>query len=242
MEKTYDTTVVRREWMNAIDRLPADYQYLALRWIVRYGLDKQAPAFDTTDPMAAMAYGVVMSAMAYIDADHEHRKSAGRKGGRPRVAEEVMPEEEKKQVQEQEVESKETAPVQPVIPEPVEEPEPATKAAEDDVPAYPTLDEVREYWEEEGLNGNPEKFYRYHSKTGWTIKGEPIESWQGCAHSWSNRERNYSSKSTKKTNPVKPPEPIEFESEVEEDDQEIQYAVDIEDLLNGDVDDADMPW
>ena len=54
----------------------------------------------------------------------------------------------------------------------------------------PTLDEVKAYFAESGLNGSPERFFGYYSGIGWkTAGGAKITDWKGMAVAWSSSEK-----------------------------------------------------
>ena len=67
---------------------------------------------------------------------------------------------------------------------------PLTPQGETDTP---TLDDVRKFAKESGLNVNPDRFYKYYKATGWMRKGDPIRDWKSLMESW--------------TEPETPPEP-----------------------------------
>lgn len=55
----------------------------------------------------------------------------------------------------------------------------------------PSLEEVKAYFETNGLKGDPESFFATYDSQGW-VKGNglPIYSWQSQALKWSRDERN----------------------------------------------------
>lgn len=209
MEHKYKSFTFRADWMDAIERLPAEYQPMAVRWVIRYGLDGTLPDYKTEDPDAAMAYGIVMAvAAADLDKGHdayEKRAAAGKLGGRPKAVDMVS-----------------TAPVTDTAPASVPAPTPAPvqtpaqvtdTASEDtdDLPtrdeviAYwadhdikgarvegriPTLDDVKSYWAEKGYKGDPVRFYQYRAERYWLDgKGQPINRWKIMADRWAAYER-----------------------------------------------------
>lgn len=50
----------------------------------------------------------------------------------------------------------------------------------------PTVDEIRDYVEDNRLNVDPEEFYTYYSARNWKTGDEPIESWKGVVWKWHN--------------------------------------------------------
>ena len=57
--------------------------------------------------------------------------------------------------------------------------------------APPSLDEVRAYFETNGLMGDPELFWAFYDSQGWCkSNGLPISSWTSAALKWGIDERN----------------------------------------------------
>ena len=50
--------------------------------------------------------------------------------------------------------------------------------------AAPTLDDVKKFAEESGLDVNPDRFFKYYQARGWKVKGDPISDWQALMESW----------------------------------------------------------
>lgn len=59
---------------------------------------------------------------------------------------------------------------------------------------------VRQYWAENSLNGNPERFFAYYTSNGWMVGKSKMKDWQAAARSWSLRETE---NQTKHAQPVK---------------------------------------
>ena len=56
----------------------------------------------------------------------------------------------------------------------------------------PTLEQVRAYFSENTLKGNPDEFFFYYDKVGWkTDKGASIKKWESAAQGWSIREGKF---------------------------------------------------
>lgn len=51
----------------------------------------------------------------------------------------------------------------------------------------PKIDKVREYWTQENLSGNPEKFFDHFQANGWTQgrQAKPLKDWKAAARNWS---------------------------------------------------------
>lgn len=52
----------------------------------------------------------------------------------------------------------------------------------------PTLEQVKEFWQEKGLQGDAETFYYHYASNGWMQGKTPLKSWTMAAHKWSKRE------------------------------------------------------
>lgn len=55
----------------------------------------------------------------------------------------------------------------------------------------PTVEQVRKYCDDNGLDIDPEKFVDHYNSIGWQVKGTPIQNWMSRANIWarSNAER-----------------------------------------------------
>lgn len=54
---------------------------------------------------------------------------------------------------------------------------------------------VRQYWNENNLNGNPEQFCAYYTSNGWMVGKSRMKDWHAAARSWSMREDDKTAKS-----------------------------------------------
>lgn len=52
----------------------------------------------------------------------------------------------------------------------------------------PTLEQVKEYWTEKGLRGDPELFWLTHENRYWKIDGRLMKDWRLAAQGWHRRE------------------------------------------------------
>lgn len=52
----------------------------------------------------------------------------------------------------------------------------------------PSLEEVRAYQAQTGLNVNPDAFWDFYQGTGWVRKGDPIRDWRAVFRSWQGKE------------------------------------------------------
>lgn len=53
----------------------------------------------------------------------------------------------------------------------------------------PTLEQVQEYVQEEGLNLEPERFFNYYSARSWMMGACQMSDWRAAARSWATREK-----------------------------------------------------
>lgn len=57
----------------------------------------------------------------------------------------------------------------------------------------PSLDEVKAYWDEKTLQGNPEQFYDHFTSNGWLVSGRaPMKDWRAAARYWGRNSSRYS--------------------------------------------------
>ena len=77
----------------------------------------------------------------------------------------------------------------------------------------PALEEVRDYWREAKLRGNPEGFFDHFTSNGWRVGGKaPMKDWQASARNWSRNEKSTLKPSEKPIDALKafvPPDPNE---------------------------------
>ena len=60
----------------------------------------------------------------------------------------------------------------------------------------PSLDEVKAYWNEKVLQGNPEQFYDHFTSNGWLVSGRtPMKDWRAAARYWGRNSSRYSASS-----------------------------------------------
>ena len=68
----------------------------------------------------------------------------------------------------------------------------------------PTLDEVREYFEEKKYN-NPvtesEKFWNFYESKGWMVGKNKMKKWHSSASNWNKRDRNITKSDNRFDNP-----------------------------------------
>jgi hypothetical protein len=52
----------------------------------------------------------------------------------------------------------------------------------------PSLEEVREYAEEQGMRIDPERFHDYYEAVGWKRNGSPVTDWKALERNWARSE------------------------------------------------------
>lgn len=62
----------------------------------------------------------------------------------------------------------------------------------------PTLQEVREYWWQKGLKGNPDEFFYNYDSIDWNKGNNKIANWKSAAFLWSLKEIKYEVARSKK--------------------------------------------
>lgn len=55
----------------------------------------------------------------------------------------------------------------------------------------PSLDEVREFFQMQGLSPSADAFFHHHEGTGWKIGKTPIQNWRSIALKWEQKEGQY---------------------------------------------------
>ena len=60
--------------------------------------------------------------------------------------------------------------------------------ASDDAVVSPSLEEVRLYQIETGIQVDPDAFFDYYEGQGWTRGGQPIKNWKAVFRGWKNKE------------------------------------------------------
>lgn len=52
----------------------------------------------------------------------------------------------------------------------------------------PSLEEVREYAEEQGMRIDPDRFFDYYEAIGWKKNGSPVTDWKALERNWARSE------------------------------------------------------
>jgi hypothetical protein len=63
-----------------------------------------------------------------------------------------------------------------------------SKSESEGVAHTPSLEEVREYAEEQGMRIDPERFHDYYEAVGWKRNGSPITDWKALERNWARSE------------------------------------------------------
>lgn len=66
---------------------------------------------------------------------------------------------------------------------------PAQKKAKKKEFVPPTVDEVREYCNEQGLTVDAERFVDYYEANGWKVGNQGMKDWKATARNWARRDR-----------------------------------------------------
>lgn len=53
----------------------------------------------------------------------------------------------------------------------------------------PSIEEIRSYIAEKGLNVDADYFYDYYESNGWTVGKSHMKSWQSTLNNWNRREK-----------------------------------------------------
>ena len=62
----------------------------------------------------------------------------------------------------------------------------------------PTLDQVKDYWREKNLNGDPEHFFDHFENCDWRLssgRGKVMKKWRLAANNWSRNQATFDPKS-----------------------------------------------
>lgn len=54
----------------------------------------------------------------------------------------------------------------------------------------PTLEEVKNYINENNLNVNPQYWYDFYESNGWKVGRNPMKDWKACVRRWNKTEMN----------------------------------------------------
>ena len=85
--------------------------------------------------------------------------------------------------------------------------------------APPSLEEVKSYFEANGLKGDPESFFATYDSQGW-VKGNgmPVHSWHSLALKWSQEERRRELEKPPEQQPKPSPTPVNLPDKTLEED------------------------
>ena len=83
------------------------------------------------------------------------------------------------------------------IAQPLQNPEPEEKAAQEIQPekpkrknfVKPTVEEIAAYCKEKNYNVNAQQFFNYYESNGWKIGRNAMKSWQAAVQNWNTRDK-----------------------------------------------------
>ena len=195
-----DSMVFYRSFYEAIKLLPPELRLQAYDTILAYGIDEIEP--EELDAYVEMVYTLIKP---QIDAN-SRRRSNGNKGGRPvshndyKITETIGYENEKPLVLESEnhrlsetetdgyTARKPNVNVNDNVNANVNDNAKESKAkAARFVP--PSIADVKNYSDANGLNVDAERFVDFYGSKGWTVGKSPMKDWRAAARNWSKRER-----------------------------------------------------
>lgn len=185
-----DATLIYRSFIEAIDDLPAEYQYAALRAICMYGMDGTIPESGIPAMAVKMAKPVVDK--------YNVRREASKRGGesnRKRIEAKLEPTdslpiaeskpadsqtEAKGELIETQVEIKDNISTPPISPSR------GTRFVK------PTKAEVDVYIREHGYHFSADAFIAFYESNGWKVGKNPMKSWQQACVTWEARRKEES--------------------------------------------------
>ena len=189
-----DSMVFYRSFYEAIKLLPPKLRLQAYDTILAYGIDETEP--KELDAYVEMVYTLIKP---QIDAN-SRRRSNGSKGGRPvshndyKTEKPLVIESENHRLSETETDGytagkpnvNVNANVNDNANDNVNDKESKAKAARF-VP--PSIADVKNYSDANGLNVDAERFVDFYGSKGWTVGKSPMKDWRAAARNWSKRER-----------------------------------------------------
>jgi hypothetical protein len=170
-----------------IDAVPDDVAGRAIKAALNYF------ATGEVTPLGQLETVVFASIKSDVDdahADYLRDVENGKKGGRPKLAEEEKP------------------PVRvgtPPLPTVTEregdgERDGEEKSIKADKPKTrlrftpPTVDEVKKYCQEQGLSIDAERFVDHYESNGWMVGRSKMKDWKAAVRNWSRKEKSYNGK------------------------------------------------
>lgn len=185
-----ETFVFYPTFQKAIEAVKRDDVQLALyRAVANYGLYGTPPDFSAIDPIGTLnaLFVPIQFAIDESKARRTINRENGSKGGAPKgnrnAAKKTT---ENNQKQPKTSENNLNVNVNKNINENVD-----VKEREKSVKRFsaPTLEQVKEFWQEKGLQGDAEAFFYHYAANGW-VQGnkKPLKSWTMAAQGWSRRE------------------------------------------------------
>lgn len=199
--------ILHEEYGEIIDLLNMEQRGELLTVLFDYSAGRELPEMSVA---VKMAFTVIRQradrdAEAYERTRKAHQ-DAGKKGGRPKKAENPAEDTESKENQKNQLvleetknnqtepnESKKSNPIPIPISIPIEkEKSIKEKGTPDGVPARfkrPTFEEVDQYCRERGNSISAQGFLNYYDSNGWHVGKAPMKDWKAAVRTWEQRDK-----------------------------------------------------
>ncbi len=208
-----DSFVMFKNWSDAINALPEEYQLECYKAVVSFGINGVMP--EGLSPVATAMLISFSKGMENNIARYNASVENGKKGGRPpknenlekpRETQENLDEPSKENknldkpnhnlnvnvndnvnvnnnIKEEEKEKKEEERQQVGTPS-------SSKRF-----VKPTIEEIKEYCRERKNRIDAENFYNFYESKGWKVGNQPMKNWKSCIITWEKREKQEFKKS-----------------------------------------------
>lgn len=180
-----DGIIIGREYIRSLRLMPeAD-----LGRLIMAVLDAEVgeePDLDDAPTMVQIIFPILMASITRVRGVSEKNSTNGQKGGRPKKEKAAVSEEKSGGFEDEKAAlSKNEKPIPyHTIPN-------DTIPNHDDMPGKtgPTVQEVKDYADEEGLVIDAERFVAYYDAKDWKTGTDPIKDWKKVARKWAVTER-----------------------------------------------------
>ena len=189
-----DTFVFFPTFLTQIEAVKNDKVQLALyRAVANYGLYGELPDFSDIDPLGTL--DAIFIPMRYaIDeakARRQQRRDNGKNGGAPKGNKNAAKDKttENNQIQPKTISNN------PNVNGNVDVNKNDIVKSKKSVNRFspPTLEEIKDFAEREGLEFDIESMYDYYESNGWKVGGKAtMKDWKAAARNWCRRESNFS--------------------------------------------------
>lgn len=151
-----------------------------LKGLLRHAAGEEIDASDWS-PLALAVYPLIEGQVDRITQLRDKNRENGLKGGRPPKTEE-KPNNNPNETQEEPDGKQTKAPIPVPIPEPLKKESPTETRKKFQAP---TVQEVKAYADEKGLNVDAQRFVDYYSSKGWLVGKSPMKDWRAACRNWS---------------------------------------------------------